>query len=72
MLDENVKLVSDAKEFANICNDFFVNVVRDLAINTEHDFLNTTNISHNSTENAIYKKENHLNHITIEKTYERC
>ena len=41
-LDENDKLVRDEKEVAN------------LGINTEHDFLNTTNISHNPIENAIY------------------
>ena len=47
------------KRDANIFNTFFVNIVLNLRINTEHDFLNTTNISHNRIENAIYEYENH-------------
>ena len=58
-LDENGNLVRDEKEVANIFNDFFVKIVLILGINTEHEFLNTTNISHNPIENAIYKYENH-------------
>ena len=56
-LDDNGKLVRNEKEVANIFNVFFVNIVPNM--NTEHDFLNTTNISHNPIENAIYKYENH-------------
>ena len=59
-LNENGKLVRDEKEVANIFNDFFVNIVPNLGINTKHDFLNTTNISHNPIENAIYKYDNIL------------
>ena len=58
-LDENGKLVRDEKELANIFNDFFVNTVPNLGLNTKHDFLNAKNISHNRIENAIYKYENH-------------
>ena len=58
-LDENGKLVRDEKELANIFNDFFVNTVSNLGLNTKYDFLNATNISHNRIENAIYKYENH-------------
>ena len=36
-----------------------------LGINTEHEFLNTTNISRNPIENAIYKYENHPSVIAI-------
>ena len=54
-LDGNGKLLRDKKEVANIFYDFFVNAVLNLGINTEHDFLNTTNISHNQIENAIYQ-----------------
>ena len=46
---------------------FFVNIVPNLGINTEHDFLNTTYISHNPVENAIYKYENHPSVIAIKK-----
>ena len=48
-------------------NNFFVNIVPYLGINTEHDFLNTRNISHNQIENAIYKYENHPSVIAIMK-----
>ena len=41
-LDENGKLVRNEHEVANIFNDLFVNIVPNLGINTEHDFLNTT------------------------------
>ena len=54
-LYQNSKLVREEKEVANIFNDFFVSTVPNLGINTEHDFLNTTNISHNPIENAVYK-----------------
>ena len=66
-LNENGKLVRDEKEVANIFNDFFVNIVPNLGINTKHDFLNTTNISHNPSENAVYKYENHPSVIAIKK-----
>ena len=36
-----------------IFNEFFVNTVPNLGVNTEHDFLNTTSISHNQIENAL-------------------
>ena len=55
----------DEKEVANIFNNFFVKVVPILGINTEHEFLNTTNISHNPIENAFYKYENHPSVIAI-------
>ena len=54
-LEENGKLARDEKEVANIFHDFFVNTVPNLGMNTEHDFLNTTNISHYPIENVVYK-----------------
>ena len=62
-------MVKDEKEFANIFNDLFVNIVPNLGINTKHDFLNTTNISHSPIENAVYKYNNHPSVIRI-KRYE--
>ena len=44
---------------------FFVNIVPNFGINSEHEFLNTTNISHNPIENAIYKCKNHPSVIAI-------
>ena len=67
-LDENGKLVRNEKEVANIFNDFFVNIVPNLGINKEHDFLNTTNISHNPIENAIYKYEKELRKAIMLRT----
>ena len=60
-------MVRDEKEVATIFNDFFVNIVPNLKINSEYDFLNTTNISHNPIENAVYKYENHPSVIAIKK-----
>ena len=53
--DENGKLVRDEKEVTNIFNNFFVITVPDLETNTKHEFLNTTNISHNRIEIALFK-----------------
>ena len=44
---------------------FFVNIVPNLGINAEREFLNTTNISHNPVENVIYKYENYPSIIAI-------
>ena len=60
-------MIRDEKEVANIFNDLFVNIVPNLGINTKHDFLNTTNISHNPIENAVYKYENHPSVFAIKK-----
>ena len=60
-------MVRDEKEVAIIFNDFFVNMVPNLKINSEYDFLNTTNISHNPIENVVYKYENHPSVIAIKK-----
>ena len=65
MLDDNGRLVKDEKKVANIFDDFFVNIVPNFMINTEDDFLNTTNISHNPIKNAIFKYENHSNVTAI-------
>ena len=66
-LDQNSKVVREEKEAANILNDFFVSTVPNSGINTEHDFLNTTKVSHNPIENAVYKYENHPSVIAIKK-----
>ena len=64
-LEENGKLVRDEKEVVNVFNDFFANIAANLGINTKHDFLYTTNISHNPIENVIHKYENHPSVIAI-------
>ena len=69
-LDENGKFVRDEKEVRNIFNDFFVNIIPNLGINTQHNFLNTANISHNPIENDIHKYENHAS-VIAHKNHER-
>ena len=44
---------------------FFCKYSPEFGINIEHDFLNNTNISHNTTETAIYKYENRHSVIAI-------
>ena len=67
-LDENGILVIDEKEVANVLNDdFFVNLVPNLGINTEHNFLNTKKIPYNRIENTIYKYVNCPSAIAMKK-----
>ena len=43
-LGENGKIISDDKDLARIFNEFFINIVHNLGINTNHSFLiNTDN-----------------------------
>ena len=62
-LDENDKLVRNEKQVLNIFNDFLLNIVPNLGINREHDFLNTANICYNPIKNSIYEYENNLSVI---------
>ena len=59
VLSENGALVKDEEEIANIFNNFFVNVVPNLGIKTQHVFPNITDNSQDPIENAICKYENH-------------
>ena len=47
-----------------------MNIVPNLSIRTQHEFLNTTDNSQNSIENAICKYENHPTIILINKHME--
>ena len=58
-------MVREEKEVAKNFWWFFVNIVSNLGRNTEHKFFNTTNISYNPIENAVYKYENHPSVIAI-------
>ena len=42
-------------------------MVSNLGMSTKHDFVNASYISHNPTENAIYKFQNHPSVISIKK-----
>ena len=70
VLSENGALVKDEEDVANIFNNFFVNIVPNLVINTQHEFLNFTDNSQDSVENAICKYENHPSIISINKYME--
>ena len=57
VLSENGKFIKDEEEVANILNDFFVNILHNLGIRTQHGFLNTTDNSQDPIENAVSKCE---------------
>ena len=67
MLSENGKLIKGEEEVANIFNDFFVNIVPNLDIRTQHEFFNKTHNSKDPIANAISKYENHPNIILIKR-----
>ena len=67
VLSENGALVNDEEEVAHIFNNFFVNIVPNLGITTQHEFLNTTDNSQDPIKNAIWKYENHPSTIFIKK-----
>ena len=70
VLSENGVLIKDEEEVANIFDNFFVNIVPNLGIKTQHEFLNTTDNSQDPIENAIWKYENHPSIILIKKHME--
>ena len=66
-LSENGKLTKGKEEVANIFNDFFVNIVPNLGIWTQHEFLNTTDSSQNLIEDVICKNKDPPSIILIKK-----
>ena len=64
-LEENGKLISNDKELARIFNEFFVNLVLNLGINTNHSFLINTNNKNDPIEKAIAKYKGHPSIISI-------
>ena len=69
-LEENGKIISIDKELARIFNDFFVNIVPNLGINTNHSFLINTDNESDPIEKAIGKYKNHPSIISIKKFME--
>ena len=67
VLSENGKLIKGGEEVVNIFNDFFVNIVPNLDIRTQHEFFNKTHNSKDPIANAISKYENHPNIILIKR-----
>ena len=69
-LEENGKIISNDKELARIFNEFFVNMVPNLGINTNHSFLINTDNENDPIEKAIAKYKNHPCIISIKKFME--
>ena len=69
-LEENGKVISNDKELARIFNEFFVNIVPNLGINTNHSFLINTDNENDPIEKAIAKYKNHPSIISIKKFME--
>ena len=69
-LSENGELIKDKEEVANIFNIFFMNIVPNLGIKTQHEFSNTNDNSQDPIENAICKYENHPSVILMKKHME--
>ena len=67
VLSENGVLIKGKEKVANIFNNFLVNIVPNLSIKTQHEFLNTTDNSKDRIENAICKYENHPSIILVKK-----
>ena len=59
------KIVSNDKELAEIFNEFFVNIVPNLSINTYHSFLINTEKQNDPIEKAVAKYKNHPSIISI-------
>ena len=69
-LEENGKIIGNDKELARIFNEFFVSIVPNLGINTNHSFLINTNNENDPIEKAIAKYKNHPSIISIKKFME--
>ena len=66
-LEENEKIISNDKELPEIFDEFFVNIVPNLGINTTHSFLINTKNENYSIEKTIAKCKNHPRIISIKK-----
>ena len=69
-LEENGRIISNDKELARIFNEFLVNIVPNLGINTNHSFLINTDNENDPIEKAIAKYKNHRSIISIKKFME--
>ena len=64
------KIITNDKELAMIFNEFFVNIVSNLGINSNHSFLINTDNENDLIEKAIAKYKNHPSIISIKKFME--
>ena len=69
-LSKNGKCIKDEEEVVNIFDEFFLNIVPNLGVRAQHDFLNTTDRSRDPIENAICKYEDHPSIASIKKHVE--
>ena len=68
-LEENGKIISNDKELARIFNEFFVNIVPNLGINT-NSFVIITDNENNQIEKGIAKYKNRPSIISIKRFME--
>ena len=64
-LEENGKIISNDKELARKFNKFFVNILPNLSINTNHSFLINTSNKNDPIEKTIAKYKSHPSIISI-------
>ena len=64
------KITSSDKELARIFNEFFVNIIPNIGINTNHSFLINMNNENDSIKKASAKYKNHRSIISIKKFME--
>ena len=69
-LEENRKIISNDTELAAIFNEFFVNVIPNLGMNTNHSFLINAENESDPIEKALAKYENYPGIISIKKFME--
>ena len=67
-VEENGRLINNDKELAEIFNKCFENIVPNLGINTNHNFLINTENENDAIQKAKYK--NHPSIISIKKLTE--
>ena len=69
-LKENGKIISNDKGLVRIFNEFFVNIVPNLGINTNDSFLVNTDNENDPIKKAVAKYKNHSSIISIKKFME--
>ena len=69
-LEENEKIISNDKELARNFNEFFVNILPNLSINTNHSFFINTGNENDPIAKAIAKYKSHPSIISIKRFLE--
>ena len=67
---KNLKIIINSKELAGIFNELFVNIIPNLGINTNHNFLINMENKNDPIEKTIPKYKNHPSMISIKRFME--